>query len=760
MIGNPPIHMYIRRCTLVFTFLLLSWTSCLAAAPGLSSFVDPLIGTSPNPYTKIGYAFDTGNVFPGAVCPRGMVAWSPDTTHAANIAGGYWYPDNQIDDFSLTHFSGRGVPCLKDIAFMPFPGEVTTSPGKDWSPYAVTYSHQNEKASAGYYRVKLDNGIEAELTATPRTGLARFTFPSVSTATLLIRANGAISVTGSEASGYADKGMVRGTQHLYFFAQFSQPVKSVRTWVNDQITDQPSAEGKLSGAILAFDLPKGGSVEARVGISYTSLENARDNLNKENRGWDIGAVRQEAEALWDHELGRIEVEGGTDAQKKVFYTALYHCFMHPNFLEDANGQYPGMDGKIHTVEAGRHQYQNIPAWDEHRSHAPLMAIIAANESSDVMQSLVNYAQQDASVHPNGGGMPRWEQMNANSGGMAGDGDDTIIATSYAFGATRFDTKGAWEAMDKGASQPGTTSDGRKVRDGLDVYISKGYVPEKAAITLEYCTDDFSLSQMAKSLGEDQKALAYLNRAQNWKNLFDSSTGYIRPRSKDGAWLDPFTPNSGKGFIEGTASQYLWMVNFDLGGLASRLGGNEKTNERLDTFFTQTNAGLRSAFAYMGNEPCEETPWVYDFTSSPRRTQQIVRRIQNELFTTQPSGIPGNDDAGSLSSWYVFSALGIYPEIPGMAGFVTGSPVFPKAIIHLDNGGTIEITGKNASPENCYVKSLALNGQPYQSPWIPWARLAHGGTIAFDLADKPSNWGEDPRLAPPSFDSPAASASTH
>ena len=726
------------------------WLQAQEAPP--ASYVDPLIGTAPNPTVKIGYAFDTGNVFPGAVCPRGVLAWSPDTTHNRNIAGGYWYPDGKIEDFSLTHFSGRGVPCLKDIAFMPVLQVTGTSPGTDWQQYAADFSHGNESASPGYYRVKFDNGLQTELAATTRTGLARFSFPAQATATLLLRANGAVVVSGSEVSGRADWKVNR--PKVYFVAQFAQPIKSAKTWVADQVGDARTAEGMSSGAILTFDTSSNSVVQVRVGISYTSLENARDNLGRENTDWDMDAMRKSAVALWNQELQRVQVEGGTEEQKKIFYTALYHCFMHPNYLEDANGQYLGMDLNVHAVAKGHHQYQNIPAWDEHRSHSPLMAILAPQESSDVMQSLVNYAQQDMSVRPEGGGLPRWEQVNTNSGGMVGDGDNTIVATSYAYGAADFDIESAWKAMDRGASQPGITSDGHKVRDGLQEYTTLGYVPEKAAITLEYCNDDFALSRLALSLGHADKAKAYLERAQNWKNLFDSSTGFIRPRLAAGGWIDGFSAGSGKGFIEGTAAQYVWLVNFNLRSLIGKMGGNEKTVARLDHFFTKTNTGLRGDLAYMGNEPCEETPWVYDFASAPSRAQEVVRRVQTELFTAQPSGIPGNDDAGSLSSWYVFSALGLYPEIPGVPGFVVGSPVFPKATIHLGNGKTILITGKNAAPAAPFVQNLALNGQHWDSPWIPWSALSQGAVLDFDLGTKASSWGNDPHQAPPSFDAPA------
>jgi predicted alpha-1,2-mannosidase len=414
-----------------------------------------------------------------------------------------------------------------------------------------------------------------------------------------------------------------------------------------------------------------------------------------------------------------------------------------------------MDEKVHSVKAGHHQYQNIPAWDQYRSLAPLTAILTPSESSDVLQSLVNYAQQDASVRTDGGGLPRWQQVNRNSGGMVGDGPPIIIASSHAFGADQFDTKGALAAMDKGASQPGTTSDGFEVRNGLQDYLTLGYVPNAPSITVEYCNSDFAISQFAKALGDREKNLRYQNRAQNWKNLYHAPTGLIQPRNADGSWAHEFTPGSVSDmvqpFVEASAAQTVWMVNYNLGGLMEKMGGPAKATARLDYFFTKLNAGMRSDMAYMGNELCMGIPWAYNFAGAPARTQKVVRRIQDELFTDKPSGLPGNDDAGSLSSWYVFSVLGLYPAIPGVGGLVVGSPVFPKVTIRRDNGATIQIFGEQTSAENCYVQSLTVNGQAWTSPWLPWSHLATGGTLNFKLGSQPTSWGADLKQAPPSFD---------
>jgi predicted alpha-1,2-mannosidase len=722
----------------------------------LAPFVNPFIGTEPNPYTQFGFAWDTGNVFPGAVCPRGMLAWSPDTTHADKIAGGYWYPDDKIAGFSLTHFSGRGVPCLKDILFMPTLKPVTDAPGTNWSQCAATFSHKNESASAGYYRVRLDNGIETELTATPRTGFARFSFPANSAATLLLRADSSVIINGNEVSGFHSNvisGKLRSFK-LYFAAEFDRPFQKVATWHGDTLGSETTASGKSCGAVLQFDTATNPAVQVRVGISYVSVENARANLAAENPDWNFAGVKEKASAAWNTRLNRVQVEGGTVAAKQVFYTALYHCFMHPNLLDDVNGQYPGMDEKIHSVETGHHQYQNIPAWDQYRSLAPLTAILTPGESSDVMQSLVNYALQDASVRTNGGGLPRWQQVNHNSGGMVGDGTPIIIASSHAFGADQFDTKDALVAMDKGASQPGTTSDGFEVRKGLQELLTLGYVPNAPSVTLEYCNSDFAISQFALALGDREKNSRYQNRAQNWKNLYHEPTGLIQPRNADGSWAHEFKPGSVSDmvqpFVEASAEQTVWMVNYNLGGLIEKMGGKEKVTARLDHFFTKLNSGMRAETAYMGNELCEGIPWIYNFTGVPARTQKVVRRIQDELFSAKPGGLPGNDDAGSLSSWYVFSALGIFPEIPGVAGFALGSPMFAKATLHLDNDVKLEIIGHNASPENYYVRGLEVNGKKWESPWLPWSAISGGGTMQFELQAQPTAWGTDPKQAPPSY----------
>jgi predicted alpha-1,2-mannosidase len=331
--------------------------------------------------------------------------------------------------------------------------------------------------------------------------------------------------------------------------------------------------------------------------------------------------------------------------------------------------------------------------------------------------------------------------------MVGDGPVNILATAYALGATNFDTASALTAMELNAGTPGTTSDGNLVRSGLSDYINLGYVSGSASVTLEYVNADFALSQFDQALGDTN--YTWLMRSGNWRNLYDSATGFIQPRNADGTWVSNITASSQTGYTEGSAAQYTWMVP-DFRGLFDLMGGNSNVVARLDAFFTQLNAGPGSAYAFMGNEPCEGDPWAYDYAGAPSKAAGTIRRIQTQLYNNIPAGLPGNDDGGSLSSWYVFSALGFYPLVPGVGGFVLGSPLFPSATINLENGRQLNIQGNNAASQNCYVQSLALNGTSTTSLWLPYAAIRDGATLVFNLSNTPSSWGTATADAPPSF----------
>jgi predicted alpha-1,2-mannosidase len=440
---------------------------------------------------------------------------------------------------------------------------------------------------------------------------------------------------------------------------------------------------------------------------------------------------------------------GSDTDKRVFYTALYHSFIHPNIFNDCNGKYMGFDGVVHQLDPGRNHYENIPGWDEYRCLIPLQALLVPNETSDVAQSLVDDAIQG------GGGLPRWQQTSHNSAGMVGDSPLIILATAYAYGATNFDSQAALIAMQEDASIPTTMSDGHIVRKGCDDYLTKGFIPgtgyETASSTLEYCSDDFALSRLAAALGRDKLRLQYLGQAENWKNLFNPANGYINPRNTDGSWVANFDPASQSGFVEGSSCQYTWMVPFNLGTLFQKMGGSGVAAGRLDSFFAKLNDGPGSDYAFMGNEPSFEIPWEYDWAGRPSGTQAVVRRIQDQLFNDRPNGLPGNDDGGAMSSWYVWSAIGLYPEIPGVAGFAIGSPRFTRVQIFPAGRPEIQIIARNGADGNPYVKSVHVNGQAQRTSWISCDRLSNGGNVSFDLGPSPTSWGTGADSVPPSFD---------
>ncbi len=742
-----------RRIALLAVFAL----PLLAGGEDLVQFVNPFIGTGAGaPDYALGNS--AGNTPPGAAFPFGMVLWSPDTT---NLAGGYRYNQSRIGGFSLTHISGRGIGCYQDIPILPIAGALTASPGNSWASYAVPFRHQNEAASPGYYRVGLDNGVNAELTVTRRTGIARLSFDESPLGTVLINVGGSAQPNRDRGTGVRidGPGQISGSTvsgdcggwfkyQVFFAAEFDRPFRESGVWNGGSLLPGATeASGAATGAYAVFDTGSNSVVQLKVALSYVSVEQARLNLAAENPGWEIAAIRQSAGDAWNARLNSIVVSGGSRDELTVFYTALYHAFIHPSTFGDHNGKYLGFDNRVHDA-AGRGQYHNFSSWDMYRSQIPLIALLAP-ETGDMMQSLVNDAAQDS-----GGGLPRWAHANTNSGGMLGDGPSAIIATAHAFGATHFDVWSALTAMEKGALDPNTTSGGVKVRTALTEFLQLGYVPTSQSVsgsrTLEYTTDDFAISRFVLALGDAAKAGYYLRRAQNWKNLVHE--GYLVPRHTDGTFVAYDQPWNGLDFAEGSIAQYSWMVPFNMRGLIDRTGGNAAAVARLDTHFTEFNAGPWSEFSFMGNEPSLKTPWVYAFAGAPWRTQDVVRRAAVQLFRNSPDGLPGNDDLGTLSSWYVFASIGLYPHIPGVGGFVVGSPMFTSVQIHLANGNTIRIDAPAASAATPFVQSLKVNGKEHNSAWIPWDALKSGGTLEFALSGVPNReWGADPAQAPPSFD---------
>ena len=678
--------------------------------------------------------------------------------HGLNPPGGYSYNDSTIKGLSLTHFSGRGCQVYQDFPFMPYVGSISDSPAANGSLYYSGFSHSSEVARPGYYQVHLDDpNVTAELSVTPHTGVGQFVYPASRVSTMIINAGG--SINGDSDSGVSiipDKDEVTGSAEstvgcgsnpygIYFAAKFDRSLAGYGTWNGDAVSPgSSSSSGQETGAFVVFDTSSNQVVRVQVGISFVSIANAQLNLDSEHADFNLTSVAKNAAVAWNDDLNSIQVEGGMHNETVTFYTALYHAFFHPNIFSDVNGQYLGFDGQVHTTSGGRIQYENIPGWDSYRSEIALLSILAPSAVSDIAQSLVNDAQQGD------GSLPRWEQANVDSHGMSGDDGDVMIADAYAFGATNFDTAGALHAMTSGQSQ---------IREGYSDYLKLGYVPvdlqsglPAASVTLEYSGDDFAIAQFADALGNSTVYDAYLQRSGNWQNVFNTTSGYVQPRDANGSWAQGFVPTSQNGFQEGDSAQYSWMEPYNLRGLFDQMGGNTAVVSRLDAFFSELNGGPNSQFAWMGNEPSFEVPWEYDFAQAPSHTQDAVRQIETRLFTDSPSGLPGNDDGGEMSSWYVFAAMGLYPEITAVGGFVVGSPLFTSITLGLSGGHTLQIDAPGASDGQPYVQNLTLDGSPVSSLWLPWTTVQNGATLDFTLGSSPSNWGGSPQDAPPSYPS--------
>jgi predicted alpha-1,2-mannosidase len=603
-------------------------------------------------------------------------------------------------------------------------------------------------------------------------------YPAGQTATLLVNASGSVAGTDDaqvtigrdSISGWAASGRFCGTDshyRVYFHAVFDQPFASFGTWHNGAVTpglasqrggapalvpqtgrkarsqsiapQDTTVSGAGSGAYVTFDPTK--AVTVRVGLSFVSDAGAQGNLKAENgagRGFDD--VAKGARAAWNARLNQVKVTGGTDAQRTTFYTALYHALLQPNVFSDTDGSYPGFDGRIHTADKGHAMYTNFSGWDVYRSEAQLLALLAPHEMSDIARSMVAYAQQ-------GGSWDRWTVANDYTGVMNGDPYHVIVSTAYAFGARDFDANTALLLMLRGATQK---TSGYEERPGLADYLAKGYVPNAAADTLEYTSADFAIAQLARRLGDSASHDTFVKRAQYWQNLYNPATGYLEPRNTDGSFSEPFNPANPSGYVEGNGAQYTWMVPYDLGGLVAALGGGAAVTGRLDEFFTKLNAGTHDPHAFLGNEPTLQTPWLYDYTGVPAKTQALVRRVQSELYNPTPAGLVGNDDLGEMSSWYVWSALGMYPIVPGRAELVLNSPLFDQAVITTGSGKTITINAPGAAA-NPYVTGLSVNGTPSTRAWLPESFATGGGTLDYTLQSTPdSAWATAPADAPPSF----------
>ena len=786
-----PVLSAVVGAALVCTFAAPAATAAApGAAPGATraaraaalvtdpaALVNPFIGTS-----------NQADDFPGADTPFGMVQWSPDTPSRPD-GGGYAYNDSAITGFSLTHISGPGCGAAGDVPVLPTVGAVDTAA-------TDTFSHSNESASPGSYRVALDNGVTTELTATTRSGMARFTFPSTSQANLVFKLNGSQNpdsatqfnvVSSTEISGQVTSGDFCGAKNsytLYFDMVFDQPFTAQgSTAAAKRATTEPAAPGAgasknaaeppnkptlhgplpkaaapgatvqpsaaASSAYVTFNTTANPVVQAKVGVSYVSTANAVANRAAENSGWDFDSTRDSARSAWNALLGKVQVGGGTASQQAVFYTALYHSLLHPNVISDTDGQYPGFDGKTHTVDQGHSAvYANYSGWDIYRSQAQLEALVDPQAASDTAQSMVDDYTQT-------GMFPKWSEDNGESYVMVGDPADAVLADYHAFGATDFDTATALKDL---VAEASTTNN---IRPGLGYLNAPGYLPQDGSYgccnfygpvstTLEYDTADFALSALAGSLGDTADQQTYLNRSQDWRNVLDPASGFDQPRNANGSWTAGFDPTSGTDMVEADSWIYTGMVPFDVAGLASAKGGDAAMNAYLGTVLKSYTGA--DGYAWVGNEPSIELPWEYDYTGEPYQTQGTVRAIQDQIWTDTPGGLAdGNDDLGAMSAWYVWSALGMYPMTPGTADLALGSPMFTQAVVTLPSGNTLTVDGNGAADNAPYVQSASWNGAAWNNAYAPTSAITSGGTLSYTLGTSPdTTWAAGTAAAPPSY----------
>jgi predicted alpha-1,2-mannosidase len=748
-----------------------------------ASVVDPFIGTT-----------NSADDFPGADMPFGMVQWSPDTPSRPD-GGGYEYNDTSITGFSLTHLSGPGCAAEGDIPVLPTVGTVNGSA-------TDSFSHANESADAGYYSVALANGVTTQLTATTRTGMADFTFPSSTQANLIFKLDGSATgdsattftvVSNTEVQGSATSGNFCGagnTYTMYFDMKFSQPfttsgtfsagnlhpgvkhlsIKSSARAAQSKATspnaperaNHPVYHGQRpkgtsvtpaltgpTGSYLTFNTTSNTTVLAKVGVSYVSAANATANLTTENSGWNFSTTQAAAHAAWNAILGKIQIGGGTTAQQQIFYTALYHALLHPNVFSDDNGQYTGVDGKVHTVDSGHSAfYTNFSGWDIYRTQAQLEALVDPSAASDTAQSMVDdYAQS--------GRFPKWMEDNGESYVMVGDPADAILADYYAFGGTNFATSSALTDMVAEATST------NNIRPGLNYLSAPGYLPANGtygccnyygpvSTTLEYDTADFAISAFAGALGNTSDQQTFVNRAQDWRNVLDPDSGFDQPRNADGTWTSGFDPTSGTDFVEADSWIYTGEVPFDLAGLTQAKGGDAAMNAYLGTVLRSYTGA--NGYAWVGNEPSIELPWEYDYTGEPDQTQETVRQIQDQIWTDAPGGLAdGNDDLGAMSAWYVWSALGMYPMTPGTSTLALGSPMFTQAQVTLPSGNTLTIDGNGAADNAPYVQSATWNGSAWNDAYAPAAAITSGGTLSYTLGTSADqSWASSASAAPPSY----------
>ena len=730
---------FIPAMLALFTLGACTFSQSSESKTDYTQLVNPFIGTD-----------FTGNTYPGAQAPFGMVQLSPDNGLAGwDRISGYFYPDSTIAGFSHTHLSGTGAGDLYDVLFMPVTLPYKEAQGE--LGIHSKFSHQDEEASAGYYRVKLqDYNINVELTATPRCGVQRYTFPKAESMVILnlkkamnwdFTMDSQIEVVDScNIRGYRfSEGWARG-QKLYFATRFSRPFKSM---------EMDEAEIKLKGekvgtskiARFMFNTEEGEQVTIVTALSGVSMEGAVKNLDAEAPHNDFDKYLADAKADWNKQLQRIEVTGGNDDDRVNFYTALYHSMIAPTIYSDVDGQYYGPDKQVHQAD-GWVNYSTFSLWDTFRAAHPLFTYTEPERVGDMVQSFIAFYEQN-------GRLPVWNFWGSETDMMIGYHAVPVIVDAYMKGIGKFDAEKALEACI-------ATSNIDEYR-GIGSYKKNGYIPYNVtdkynsenwslSRTLEYAFDDFCIAEMAQKMGKTDIANEYYKRSQNYRNVFNPATGFMQPIDDKGVFQPNFNPDEYTAHIcESNAWHYFWSVQHDIKGLVSLTGGQEKFAAKLDSMFTYIptgneelpifSTGMIGQYAH-GNEPSHHVIYLYNKVRQPWKAQKYAAQVMHELYFNAPAGLCGNEDCGQMSAWYVFSAMGFYPVNPVSGEYEIGTPLFPEMRLNLSNGKTFTVLAPNVSRENIYIQSVTVNGQPYDKSYITHQQIMDGATVEFVMGNQP------------------------
>lgn len=738
-----------KHCNKLLT-ALSAWLLCASLSQinaASINYVNPFIGTDGH-----------GHVFPGATVPFGMVQLSPDTRVTTwDGCSGYHYSDESLYGFSHNHLTGTGCPDLGNILLIPTVGELRMMPGeKPGDGYRTRFTHDQESARPGYYQVFLpDYKVNVELTATTRVGMHRYSFPESASSHIILDLWHGIDNQPTETmvtvendhtvSGFRRSAGWGGNKVFYFVAEFSRSFDAAVIQKDKKDIAEKQASGRDLKVHFDFATKAGEKVLARVALSTVSVDGARKNLQAEAPNWNFDAVAKAARQQWSKLLEVAQVETRSKAIKEAFYTSVYHSHVAPTTLNDVDGQYRGADEKVHEAN-GFTYYTEISLWDTFRAEQPLMTFTQPQRVNDLVKTMLAHFKDFGQ-----GTLPVWPEGGKETWCMIGNHAIPVIVDAYNKGFRGFDANEALADM---------ISSVEKDREQLGAYRTLGYIPsgdnvQSVAKVLEYAYDDACIARFARALGKNDIAEKYAKRSENWKNVFDTSTGFMRGRDAAGKWLTPFDPNriSVNEYTEANAWQYTFFVPQDPWGLAALMGGDEKFVAKLDELFETKEkipnflpdvTGLIGMYAH-GNEPCHHVAYLYNYAGQPWKTQARARQVASTLYDNTPAGICGNDDCGQTSAWYAFTTLGFYPVDPASNVYIISSPLVDKVTLKLDpkffKGRSFTVVAKNNSPANVYIQSATLNGKPFTHSWISQDEITAGGKLVLNMGPTPNkNWG--------------------